>query len=343
MKRLTKLTALTLSLSLPALLALGLLASPAALAGETPTLEANRLAAGGCFAFSPKAMVFMCTAPRDEVAGRIADMVTVRLNGGIVSTKKWMRVDTDEAALEKLTAKVAKSLAKGDWEAPKVMLTLDKMPQQIGGEIVKRQGEAIVWEVASGKDKGKIVRSVDLLPGKFKGRAIGDLSVKLYFAYGSHVLEIQADIDGDTSMLTHFTPIPGNLYRLPRAAKVDCPANAQCPTGYKYLYPVLDDFCAPPKGENIMATASLNALLWAEKITPDSLRFVFNMYGAFYGYPFKSLDLQAFYYDGAKSGSWLPKSCQEKIKSFAKKGDIPHAFGEARDGVKKLWRDAGKK
>ena len=71
-------------------------------------------------------------------------------------------------------------------------------------------------------------------------------------------------------------------------------------------------------------------------MSAKALIAIFNIYGAFYSYEFKSERWLNDLYYGA-GVTHLPSSCRPMIKAYRSARDIPMAYGKVRDRVRATW------
>ena len=81
-------------------------------------------------------------------------------------------------------------------------------------------------------------------------------------------------------------------------------------------------------------------MTWPRRVRLVSVRAliaVFDVYGAFYGYAFKSeLWLNNLYY--GEGATHLPASCRAMIRAYRSAGEVPGHLEAVRDRVKRIWR-----
>lgn len=103
---------------------------------------------------------------------------------------------------------------------------------------------------------------------------------------------------------------------------------------HAFLPTFVDRFCRGTVTESDHTT--LDRLARNRTVSAKALIAIFNLYGAFYSYEFKSeLWLNDLYYGSGVTH--LPGSCRPMIRAYRAARDIPLAFGKARDRVRATW------
>lgn len=115
------------------------------------------------------------------------------------------------------------------------------------------------------------------------------------------------------------------------------PATAGGPFAeHAFLPEFVDRFCRGTVSESDLTT--LDRLAHERAISVRALIAVFNIYGAFYGYTFKSeVWLNDLYYGAG--ATQLPGSCRARIRTYRSEGEVPGTLESVRDRVKRIWRD----
>lgn len=103
---------------------------------------------------------------------------------------------------------------------------------------------------------------------------------------------------------------------------------------HAFLPTFADRFCRGTVTESDLTT--LDRLARNRTVSTRALIALFNLYGAFYSYEFKSeLWLNDLYYGAGVTH--LPSSCRPMIRAYRAARDIPVVFGKARDRVRATW------
>lgn len=104
---------------------------------------------------------------------------------------------------------------------------------------------------------------------------------------------------------------------------------------HPFLAEFANNFCRGNTTESDLT--ALDKLAQRRTISARALVAVFNLYGAFYGYEFKSEQwLNDLYYGAGVNG--LPASCRAKVRAYASASEIPMHFGKTRDRVQQIWK-----
>ena len=103
---------------------------------------------------------------------------------------------------------------------------------------------------------------------------------------------------------------------------------------HQFLPGFVDRFCRGTVSESDLVT--LDRLARNRTVSAKALVAIFNIYGAFYSYEFKSERwLNDLYY--GSGANHLPASCHPMIRGYRSARDIPVHFGKARDRVRSTW------
>lgn len=104
---------------------------------------------------------------------------------------------------------------------------------------------------------------------------------------------------------------------------------------HPFLPEFVDRFCRGEASEDDLAM--LDMLAKNRAVSVRALIAVFNVYGAFYRYEFKSeLWLNDLYYGAG--AVHLPESCRAMIGAYRTEGEVPGHLERVRDRVKQIWR-----
>ncbi len=104
---------------------------------------------------------------------------------------------------------------------------------------------------------------------------------------------------------------------------------------HDFLTGFVDRFCRGAVSESDLAT--LESLARDGAVSVRALIALFNVYGAFYGYEFKSeLWLNDLYYGAG--ATHLPASCRALVRTYRTEGEVPGHLESVRDRVKRIWR-----
>ena len=104
---------------------------------------------------------------------------------------------------------------------------------------------------------------------------------------------------------------------------------------HPFLAEFANNFCRGNTTESDLT--ALDNLAQRRTISARALVAIFNLYGAFYGYEFKSeLWLNDLYYGAGMNA--LPASCRAKVRAYASAHEIPMHFGKTRDRVQQIWK-----
>lgn len=117
--------------------------------------------------------------------------------------------------------------------------------------------------------------------------------------------------------------------------EIRCQADWPCPPTYWRMYWYLDKLCADAFSPKMMKY--LTDGRYKGESTLKDLVYLFNFWGAMWGYPFKSQNLTRFYY-GPNAAKWLPHTCTRNVKRYASGKQVPRSMRKWHLAIRSLWK-----
>jgi len=301
---------------------------------------------GGCVGWSVKDKMMLCvTVVNAQPSGVNMPSAEFRGLDGSRRDIELAKMDEDHGvdADVKRLARVNKNIARGGYTVPPVLWTTRKpasfvVPGDRTTVRVTAQGVALRFQ-------GVSIRTLRMKPA-----AKGYLrEVTVYGAggwgVGVFVREKPADPDDDDELpldqKVAFWPLMNppsakrTAKRPSRPTPPVAPRCSYCPPHTAAVREVLGAFCDNKVDDAVLTR--LRSDLGAGRMTVEDLRYIYNMYGASFGFTFKKYPkLNTFYYDAGRAA--LPVACQKLVRSFDTMGKVPKWVLKARTQVLRVLR-----